>query len=117
MQNQFATTNKNSKTFCLKLSRGGNYDSADPGRHCPFSFWYRFLFYGFRAFLILLPIDGFIVGFYVGAQAMHIALDEGFLTTTLSIIVWLGAGTIGAFASYVFLIMGLVLLAQVEQFG
>lgn len=81
------------------------------------AFGIAFCFYGFRTFLILLPIVGFIVGFYVGAQAMQIALDEGFLSTALSIIVGLGAGAIGAFASYVFVIMGLVLIAGILGFA
>jgi hypothetical protein len=81
------------------------------------AFGIAFCFYGFRAFLILLPIVGFIVGFYVGAQAMQIALNEGFLSSALSIIVGLGAGAIGAFASYVFVIMGLVLVVGILGFG
>jgi hypothetical protein len=76
-----------------------------------------FCFYGFRTFLILLSIVGFIAGFYIGAQAMQIALDEGFLATTLSIIVGLGAGLVGAFASYVLLILGIVLVAGIMGFA
>jgi hypothetical protein len=81
------------------------------------AFGIAFTFYGFRAFLILLPIVGFISGFYVGAEAMQIALDEGFLATTLSIIVGLGAGIIGAFASYVFMIIGIILVAGILGFA
>jgi hypothetical protein len=81
------------------------------------AFGIAFCFYGYRAFLILLPIVGFFAGFYVGAQAMQIALNEGFLATTLSVIVGLGAGIIGAFASYVFMIMGIVLVAGILGFA
>jgi len=81
------------------------------------AFGIAFCFYGFRAFLILLPIIGFISGFYIGAQAMQIALNEGFLATTLSIIVGLGAGIIGAFASYIFMIIGIVLVAGILGFA
>ena len=81
------------------------------------AFGIAFCFYGFRTFLILLPIIGFIFGFYTGAQAMQIALDEGFLSSALSIIVGLAAGAIGAFASYVFVIMGLVLVAGILGFA
>ena len=42
------------------------------------AFGIAFTFYGFRAFLILLPIIGFISGFYIGAEAMQIALNESF---------------------------------------
>lgn len=81
------------------------------------AFGIAFCFYGFRAFLIFLPIVGFIAGFYIGAEAMQIALDEGFLATILSIIVGLGAGIIGAFASYFFLIMGIILVAGILGFA
>ena len=81
------------------------------------AFGIAFCFYGYRAFLIFLPIVGFIVGFYVGAQAMQIALNESFLATTLSIIVGLVSGVIGAFASYLFMIMGIVLVAGVLGFA
>ena len=81
------------------------------------AFGIAFCFYGFRAFLVFLPIIGFIAGFYIGAEAMQIALNEGFLATTLSIIVGLGAGIIGAFASYVFMIIGIVLVAGILGFA
>lgn len=81
------------------------------------AFGIAFCFYGFRTFLILLPIIGFIAGFYIGAQAMQIALGEGFLATTLSIIVGLGSGVIGAFASYVLMIIGIILIAGIMGFA
>ena len=81
------------------------------------AFGIAFCFYGFRAFLILLPIVGFIGGFYVGAQAMQIALNEGFLATTLSIIVGLVGGAIGAFAVYIFLIIGIIIAAAILGFA
>jgi hypothetical protein len=81
------------------------------------AFGIAFCFFGFRAFLVLLPIIGFIAGFYIGAEAMQIALNEGFLATSLSIIVGLGAGIIGAFASYVFMILGIVLVAGILGFA
>jgi hypothetical protein len=81
------------------------------------AFGIAFCFYGFRVFLVFLPIIGFIAGFYIGAEAMQIALNEGFLATALSIIVGLGAGIIGAFASYVFMILGIVLVAGILGFA
>lgn len=76
-----------------------------------FAFGIAFCFYGFRTFLVLLPIIGFIAGFYIGAQAIQIAMDQGFLATTLGIVFGLLGGVIGAFASYVFFIIGIVLVA------
>jgi len=81
------------------------------------AFGIAFTFYGFRAFLILLPIIGFISGFYIGAEAMQIALNESFLATTLSIIVGLAAGVIGAFASYLFMIFGIIIVAGIMGFA
>jgi len=81
------------------------------------AFGIAFTFYGFRAFLVLLPIIGFIGGFYIGAQAMQIALNETFLATLLSIIVGLVAGVIGAFASYLFMMFAIILVAGIMGFA
>ena len=81
------------------------------------AFGIAFCYYGFRAFLILLPIIGFIAGFYIGAQAIQIAMDQGFLATTLGVIFGLLGGVIGAFASYVFLMIGIVLVAGMLGFA
>lgn len=80
-------------------------------------FGIAFCFYGYKAFMVLLPVVGFIVGFYAGAQAMQIALDEGFLATTLSVVVGLGAGILGAFGAYVIFIMGIILIAGIVGFA
>ena len=40
-----------------------------------------FLFLGYRAFLILLPIGGFVAGFILGAELVATILDQGFLAT------------------------------------
>jgi hypothetical protein len=81
------------------------------------AFGIAFCYYGFRAFLILLPIMGFIAGFYIGAQAIQIAMDQGFLATALGVIFGLLGGVIGAFASYVFLMIGIVLVAGMLGFA
>ena len=80
-------------------------------------FGIAFCFYGYKAFMVLLPVVGFIVGFYVGAQAMQIALDEGFLATILSVAVGLVSGVIGAFASYLFFIFGIILISGIVGFA
>jgi hypothetical protein len=81
------------------------------------AFGVAFCFYGFRAFMIFLPVMGFIAGFYIGAQAIQIAMDQGFLATTLSVVFGLLGGVIGAFASYVFFIIGIVLVAGILGFA
>ena len=49
-------------------------------------------FYGFKAFLILLPIWAFLVGFAAGASWIQQLLGAGFLATTTS---WVGGLVIG----------------------
>ena len=46
-----------------------------------------FAFYGFRLFIILLPIWGFFAGFLFGAGAMTALFGEGFLVTVTSWVV------------------------------
>lgn len=81
------------------------------------AFGIAFCFYGFRTFLVLLPVIGFIAGFYIGAHAIQIAMDQGFLATTLGIIFGLLGGVIGAFASYVFMMIGIVIVAGLLGFA
>ena len=49
-------------------------------------------FYGFKAFLILLPIWAFLVGFCAGASWIQQLFGDGFLATTTS---WVGGLVIG----------------------
>jgi hypothetical protein len=46
-----------------------------------------FAFAGFRFFLLLLPVWGLFVGFMAGAGAMATLLGEGFLASTIAIVV------------------------------
>ena len=46
-----------------------------------------FAFYGFRVFLILLPIWGFFAGFLVGANGMEYLFGDAFLATATGWIV------------------------------
>jgi hypothetical protein len=69
-----------------------------------------FTFAGFRFFLILLPIWGFVIGFMAGAQVVTLIFGDGFFATLLG---W-GVGLIGALAfavlSYLFYWVAVVLL-------
>jgi len=49
-------------------------------------------FYGFKAFVILLPIWAFLVGFAAGASWIQELFGDGFLATTTS---WVGGLVIG----------------------
>ena len=61
-----------------------------------------FAFYGFRLFLVLLPIWGFFAGFLIGAGALTALFGEGFLVTVTSWIVGLVVGLIFAALSYLY---------------
>lgn len=61
-----------------------------------------FLMAGYRFFLLLLPLWGFVAGFWAGAAAMTALFGTGFLATALS---WLAAILVGlacAALSYLF---------------
>jgi hypothetical protein len=62
-------------------------------------------------------VIGFIAGFYIGAHAIQIAMEQGFLETTLGIIFGLLGGVIGAFASYVFVMIGIIIVAGLLGFA
>src|SRR4029434_9372030 len=68
-------------------------------------------FAGYRSFLILLPIWGFIFGFGVGAQALQSLFGVGFLSVATS---WIAGFVVGAgFAvlSYLFYAFAVGLIA------
>jgi Domain of unknown function (DUF4203) len=61
-----------------------------------------FAFYGFRLFLILLPIWGFFFGFLFGAGFVTSLFGDGFLSTALSWIVGFGFAVVFALLSYLY---------------
>ncbi len=61
-----------------------------------------FAFYGFRLFLILLPIWGFFIGFLFGAGLVTALFGDGFLSTALSWIVGFGFAVVFALLSYLY---------------
>jgi hypothetical protein len=61
-----------------------------------------FCFAGFRFFLILLPIWGLFTGFMVGAGATATLLGEGFLASTVAIVVGIVFAIIFALLSYLY---------------
>jgi hypothetical protein len=66
---------------------------------------------GYRIFLVLLPIWGFFFGFGLGAQTLQALFGVGFLSTISSWVVGFFTGAIFAVLSYLFYIVGVVLLA------
>jgi hypothetical protein len=69
-----------------------------------------FTFYGFKFFLILLPLWAFVVGFSAGAQAVSQLFNEGFLTTITGWVVGFFLGAAFAVISYLWYWAAIVLL-------
>ncbi len=70
-----------------------------------------FAFVGYRFFLVLLPIWGFIVGFALTANAIAGLLNEGFLVTVLGWIAGFFVGLLFAVLSYFFWYIAVIVLA------
>ena len=68
-------------------------------------------FAGYRYFLMLLPIWGFIAGFIIGAQALQALLGTGFLAEVSSWVFGIVLGIIFAALAYFFYIIGVAILA------
>jgi hypothetical protein len=74
-------------------------------------------FFGYRLFLFLLPIWGFIFGFGLGAQALQVVFGEGFLATTTSWVAGFVVGAIFAVLSYLFYIVAVAILSFSAGYG
>jgi hypothetical protein len=61
-----------------------------------------FVFYGFKLFLILLPIWGFFFGFLFGAGLVTALFSDGFLATVTGWVVGFLVGLLFAVLSYLF---------------
>lgn len=68
-------------------------------------------FRGYRFFLVLLPILGFVIGFTLGAQTLQAIFDVGFLTTVTSWVVGFMVGLLFGVLSYLFYFVGVALLS------
>ena len=68
-------------------------------------------FRGYRFFLVLLPILGFVIGFTLGAQTLQAIFDVGFLTTVTSWVVGFLVGLLFGVLSYLFYFVGVALLS------
>jgi hypothetical protein len=61
-----------------------------------------FLLWGYRVFLVMLPIWGFFAGFWFGAAGISLFLGQGFLATVTGWVAGFILGVIGAVLSYLF---------------
>ena len=69
-----------------------------------------FLLAGYRHFYFLLPIWSFFVGFWLGAQATALILNQDFMATTIAWVVGAAVGLVLAALSYLSFAIGVVLL-------
>lgn len=72
-----------------------------------------FAFYGFRVFLILLPIWGFFAGFLLGANVMTALFGDGFLVEVTGWVVGFIVGLVFAVLSYLYFLGAVILLGGV----
>lgn len=70
-----------------------------------------FLLWGYRVFLVMLPIWGFFAGFWLGAQTTSLLFGAGFLATTTGWVVGFFIGLLFALLSYLFYLFGVALVA------
>ena len=68
-------------------------------------------FLGYRLFLILLPIWGFVFGLAFGAQAVQSIFGDAFLATVTSWVIGFMAGAIFAVLSYLFFAFAVGIIA------
>jgi len=68
-------------------------------------------FFGYRLFLILLPIWGFAFGFFLGADTMHALFGYGFFISVTSWVVGFVVGAIFAVLAYFFYIAAVAIIA------
>lgn len=72
-----------------------------------------FSLWGYRIFLVLLPIWGFFAGFWLGAHGITMLFGDGFLATTTGWIVGFVTGLLLALFSYLFYTLGVAVIAGV----
>lgn len=70
-----------------------------------------FCFFGYRAFLVLLPVWGFFAGFWLGAYGTVAILGGGFLGTVTGWSVGILLALVGALFSYLLYPFGAALVA------
>jgi hypothetical protein len=66
-------------------------------------------FLGLRLFFIMLPIWGFIAGFYVGAEGFTAIFGEGFLSTVTGWVLGFFVGLLFAVLAYLFWYVGAII--------
>ncbi len=70
-----------------------------------------FCFYGYRVFLVMLPIWGFFAGLWLGIEGVSLILGEGFLATTTGLVVGFFLGLVAAVLAYLVYFAGVATIA------
>jgi hypothetical protein len=68
-------------------------------------------FFGYRIFLLLLPLWGFVFGFALGAETITTLFGQAFLSTVTGWVVGFIVGLVFAVLSYLFYIIGVALFS------
>jgi len=76
-----------------------------------------FLLWGYRVFLVMLPIWGFFAGFWLGAAGISLFLGQGFLATVSGWVVGFLLGVVGAALSYLFYGAFVIIVAAMTGAG
>ena len=74
-------------------------------------------FFGYRFFLILLPIWGFFFGFFLGAQTLTLLFGDGFLATITGWVLGFIVGLLFALFSYLFYMFAVAILSFSFGYG
>lgn len=75
------------------------------------------LVYGYRIFLVLLPVWGFFAGFWLGADVTSLLLGSGFLGSVMGWVVGFVLGLIFAVSSYLFYRLAVAIQAAIIAYG
>jgi hypothetical protein len=71
------------------------------------------LLWGYRAFLVMLPIFGFFAGLWLGAQTVTLLFGDSFFATVSGLVAGFVVGAIFALLSYLFYAFGVVAIAAI----
>lgn len=75
------------------------------------------IFFGYRLFLLLLPVWGFVFGIALGAQTVQVVFGDAFLATVTSWVVGFIVGVIFAILAYLFYFLAVGIIAFSLGYG
>ena len=75
------------------------------------------LLWGYRAFLVMLPIFGFFAGLWLGAHTISVLFGAGFLADVTGLVTGFIIGLVFALLSYLFYGVGIALVAGAIGYG